>query len=83
METTKTFKDARLIIQNLYNEKILYHNRQLLHIQECMGGNVAEVERKINELEATRIEIIDFLDTPEMNRRVYVSGNIQISLQIG
>jgi hypothetical protein len=79
-----TFKvaDARSIIQNLYNEKVLYHNRQLMHIRECNDGDPSEVEKKIKELESTRKAIAQFLSVTDDDLQVQVHGDIQISLNL-
>jgi prefoldin subunit 5 len=91
MEMTKSFtlitgpfkaEDARSIIQNLYNQKILYHNRQLLQLRECMNGDIVEVEQKITELENTRRAIVEFLSAPGNDLLVQVTGEIQISFNL-
>ncbi|MFD2146145.1 hypothetical protein [Mucilaginibacter antarcticus] len=78
---TGTFKiaDAKSIINTLYNEKILYHNRQLMQILECNEGDVAEVEQKIAELEATRNAIAKFLLIGKNDTLVQVKSEIQIN----
>jgi hypothetical protein len=91
MEMTKSFTliagkfkvaDARSIIQSLYTEKVLYHNRQLLQIRENMNGDTAEVEQKIAELESTRKAIAEFLSATRDDLRVQVNGDIKISFNL-
>jgi hypothetical protein len=92
MKMTKSFKliqgnfkiaDARSIIQNLYHEKILYHNRQLAHIRECNDGDAVEVEKKIEELVGTRSAIVEFFLEQDSNLMVHIDSNIQISFNSG
>ncbi|CAN5244051.1 hypothetical protein BH09BAC6_BH09BAC6_00490 [soil metagenome] len=88
MEMTKSFtlisgtfktSDAKSIIQSLYTEKVLYHNRQLLQIRESRNGDIAEVEQKIAELESTRRGITEFLSVLSNDLQVQVIGDIEIS----
>jgi hypothetical protein len=81
---TGTFKiaDARSIIQNLYHQKILYHNLQLARIRECNNGNLEEVEQKIDELENNRKAISLFFLAYDDNLQVKINGNIEVSVNI-
>ena len=91
METTKSFTliqgtfkilDARYLLLNLYNEKILYHNRQLAHIRECNAGDAAEVAQKIADLESIRKSILEFFSVQDANLQVQVNSDIQISFDL-
>lgn len=77
-----TFKvdDALHLILNLYAEKISFHNRQALNINECTGCSPSAIEEKISELRKTRDEISQLL-LPQIGSDllVEVSGDIQIS----
>ena len=88
MKTTKEFKlingqfnaaDAGAIIRNFYNEKVRYHNRQLLYMMESKQGDQKTVESKIAELEANSIDIADYLEN-NTHGLVEVHGSIAITI---
>jgi hypothetical protein len=87
MENCKTFKliegtfsaaEARTIILNFYNTKILFHNHQLLAMAEGSSGNRKETEQRIIELDKTRKSITELLTMESGDKQFDVKGYIEI-----
>ena len=90
MENCKTFKliggifsaaDAREIILGFYSTKILFHNRQLLAMNEGSYGDKKETECRIEELERTRKSITELFTLQLGDKQIEVRGFIDIGFK--
>ena len=73
--------DAREIILNFYSTKILFHNRQLLAMNEGSCGDKKENECRIDELERTRKSITELFTLESGDKQIEVRGFIEIGFK--
>ena len=73
--------EALPIIMSFYNNKINYHNIQLLTAMERNEGNISQIEQKVKELQNTSDEIRELLtNAVDRDHPVHVKGFIEISI---
>ena len=74
-------QDAQLLVLNFYNEKIMYHNRELLALRIKNIENTAQVEAKLESLQNEKERFIAYLRTfTDDQTRFELKGSIQIRL---
>lgn len=81
IEGTFSAAEARSIIMNFYSTKILFHNHQLLAMNEGSNGDKKGIEHKIEELEKTRKSIAELLSMDYKDKIVEVRGFIEIEFK--
>ncbi len=73
--------DAASLISNLYNDKIEFHNRQLLKCGECNDGSekgLAEQQR-IDQLKTQRLKFhLCMKEAIDRNCDVIIKSNIEV-----
>lgn len=72
--------EALHLLMGFYNEKILFHNRQLLALKLKNAGNTHAVEAKISELQKTRDEVFALLNSAKTTNVNYkIKGVVEIT----
>ncbi len=73
IDNTFTAEEAREVIISLMNAKIRFLNVQILSIHERFGSDGTHLEKRINQLEADRKNLITVLSD-------YATQNVEISV---
>lgn len=91
METAQTIKlidgsfsskEAKEILVNLINNKINFHSRRNLAVEESTGKTDQVSQKRIKELTKAREDIIDFLSNKETSGKgISIHSIIQIAAQ--
>ncbi len=89
MKDSKTFKliegvfntgDALSLVLNFYNEKIMYHNRELLALKLKHDKSTAPVEAKLESLQTERDRFVEYLRSFAGEQTLF---ELKSSIQIG
>jgi|GEM_PF-1979338 len=73
-------RDAQLLVLNFYNEKIMYHNRELLALRIKNIENTTHVEAKLESLQSEKDRFIAYLQTFKDDQTLFeLKSSIQIN----
>lgn len=74
-------QDAKSILLNFYNTKIIFHNQQLLRMAEIGKDDGGLIEYKITELENSKNAIIGLLNATNNEGEILeIEGKISIKM---
>lgn len=81
IEGVFTPSDAKKVLYSLIQNKINYHNVEILATQERSDGDVSHSEARVVSLMAMKGKLKELLDlATELNLEVSVGGSVEVTL---
>lgn len=73
--------EAQEVLMNLIINKINFHTKKILSLRERYGKEDKQSEKRIEELNATREEILQFLEKVDENKqKITINSTINVEI---